>query len=200
MYNNNKLNKMEVMLKAGGIPPALFFLKKIVYIIVLLNVIMASLLFLPIQQGSQKSLIYLNSDNSNQRYSLIQPIKLPAVKEKRQEPKAKKIPPRTFKLKCVVTAYTPNPKENGGSGITKMGNRARPGLVAVDPTVIPMGSRIFIKGYGWCVADDTGGKIRGRRIDVCVASRHTAMRWGRKSIEVTVHPGENKLWRKRHKP
>jgi len=170
----------------------------------LLNVIMASLGLLSIQLSSQKSLAdnkindinYPKINHSRMLQSKISPQKK-SPKSPKQIVKKK---PHSYKAKCVVTAYTPYPHENGGSGFTRMGRRARPGLVAVDPRVIPMGSKIYIKGYGWGVADDTGGKITGHRIDVCMSSRHLATRWGRRKVEVTIYPGNNKLWKSKRKP
>lgn len=106
-----------------------------------------------------------------------------------------------YKAKYVVTAYTPYPDENGGSGITRLGTRPKPGTIAVDPRVIPMHSKIYVPNYGWGVALDTGGKIIGRHIDVCLASRHQASRWGRrKNITIMIYPSHEKLWKSRHHP
>lgn len=63
---------------------------------------------------------------------------------------------------------------------------ARPGVVAVDPNVIPLGSRLYIPGYGMAIAADTGGAIRGNRIDLLMDSYDAAMNFGRQSVEVYV--------------
>jgi len=88
-----------------------------------------------------------------------------------------------------ATAYT---LECGnGDGLTAMMTVPREGrTIAVDPKIIPLGSKVFIPGLGWRVAEDTGGAIRGRAIDVYMgsglAARGDALRWGRKNIKV-VH-------------
>jgi 3D (Asp-Asp-Asp) domain-containing protein len=153
----------------------------------LLNVIMASLGLFSVQLSSQKSLAC----------NKLSDFKYPKITHSRML-QTNKI--NSYKANCVVTAYTPYPQENGGSGFTRMGHRARKGLLAVDPRVIPMGSKIYIKGYGWGIADDTGGKIKGNMIDICLPSRHLATRWGRKKIEVIIFPGKHKTWKSRHKP
>ena len=83
-----------------------------------------------------------------------------------------------------ATAYLPS--DGGGSGITATGIAAARGVVAVDPNVIPLGSRVYIPGYGVAIAADTGGAIRGERIDLCMESYGEAMNFGRRYVEVYV--------------
>lgn len=82
----------------------------------------------------------------------------------------------------VATAYTP--WCSGCSGYTALGYRAGHGIVAVDPRVIPLGTRLYIPGYGFAVAGDTGGAIKGDRIDLGYASQSDAMQFGRRVITV----------------
>ncbi len=91
-------------------------------------------------------------------------------------------------FESVATAYTPGPESTGASadGYTATGLRAGFGIVAVDPRVIPLGSRLYVDGYGFAVAGDTGGAIKGMRIDVCFESVSEAIRWGRKKVKVYV--------------
>ena len=83
-----------------------------------------------------------------------------------------------------ATAYTP--ADGDGQGITATGMIARPGVVAVDPNVIPLGSRLYIPGYGMAIAADTGGAIRGNRIELLMDSYDAAMNFGRQSVELYV--------------
>ena len=112
-------------------------------------------------------------------------------------PKLKK---NHYKANFIVTAYSADPSENGGTNRTRLGNRIHPGIVAVDPRIVPMNSRIYIPGVGMCIAQDTGGAIRGRHIDVCLSSRHQEGRFGRKHLEVIIYPSKNKLWKSRYHP
>lgn len=87
-------------------------------------------------------------------------------------------------LTMEASAYLPT--DGDGRGITATGMVARRGVVAVDPDVIPLGSRLYIPGYGMAIAADTGGAISGNRIDLLMDSYSEAMEFGRQSIEVYV--------------
>ncbi len=87
-----------------------------------------------------------------------------------------------------ATAYTASC--NGCSGVTATGinlnNNRNMKVIAVDPNVIPLGSRVHVEGYGEAVAGDTGGAIKGNKIDVHVPSKAEARRWGRKQVKITI--------------
>lgn len=83
-----------------------------------------------------------------------------------------------------ATAYLPT--DGGGNGITASGMVARRGVVAVDTDVIPLGTRLYIPGYGEAIAADTGGAIYGERIDLCMESYGEAMQFGRRDVTVYV--------------
>ncbi|MFS0577356.1 ubiquitin-like domain-containing protein [Sporosarcina sp. 179-K 3D1 HS] len=88
----------------------------------------------------------------------------------------------------TATAYTAHC--NGCSGITRTGInlRANPNLklIAVDPSVIPLGSKVWVEGYGYAVAGDTGGAIKGRKIDLHVPSKSEAYKFGRRQVKVKI--------------
>jgi len=85
-------------------------------------------------------------------------------------------------LSVTVTAYTASEAEGTLAGLTATGTRARPGTVAVDPSVIPLGSRLRITGVpGVYRAEDTGSGIRGAQVDVFMASRAEVLQFGRHS-------------------
>jgi 3D (Asp-Asp-Asp) domain-containing protein/uncharacterized protein YabE (DUF348 family) len=85
-------------------------------------------------------------------------------------------------LSMVATAYTA--QCSGCSGVTAIGVPAGHGVVAVDPHVIPLGTKMFIPGYGKAVAGDTGGAIIGHRIDLGFNSIADALSFGRREITV----------------
>ena len=74
-------------------------------------------------------------------------------------------------------------------GITKSGTVAGPGTVAVDPRIIPLGSWLYVPGWGWGRALDTGRLILGRHIDEWTSSCRAALRWGiRRETVVVLEP------------
>ncbi len=92
--------------------------------------------------------------------------------------------PYTQMMSMEATAYLPT--DGGGAGITAMGVPATYGIVAVDPDVIPLGSKVYIPGYGEALAADTGGAIYGYRIDLCMEDYYQAMEFGRRNVTVFV--------------
>lgn len=58
--------------------------------------------------------------------------------------------------------------------------------IAVDPTIIPLGSLVYIDSLGLALASDTGGKIKGMLIDICFTTMDEAMRWGRRNVEICI--------------
>jgi len=84
-----------------------------------------------------------------------------------------------------ATAYSPG---HGCGYTTATGTRAQHGVVAVDPRVIPLGTKVYIEGYGEAIAADTGGAIKGNRIDLCYNSNSQCVAFGRQ--EVVVHVQE----------
>lgn len=71
-----------------------------------------------------------------------------------------------------------------GDGITRSGLPVAEGLIAVDPEVIPLGTKVWVEGFGVLLAADTGGAIKGNRIDIFMDDRQEALRWGRRDVKV----------------
>lgn len=94
----------------------------------------------------------------------------------------------TRTVNVEATAYTAFC--DGCSGITSTGIdlRANPNkkVIAVDPTIIPLGSTVRVPGYGVAVAGDIGGDINGHRIDVFIPGESDAMQFGRREIQVEI--------------
>ncbi|WHY86388.1 ubiquitin-like domain-containing protein [Neobacillus novalis] len=88
----------------------------------------------------------------------------------------------------TATAYTAFC--NGCSGLTATGLnlRANPNMkvIAVDPRVIPLGTKVYVEGYGYAVAADTGGVIKGYKIDLFMPSNADCYRWGRKKVKIKI--------------
>lgn len=87
-------------------------------------------------------------------------------------------------LEVSATAYSPN--EPGLSWKTRSGMRASHGIIAVDPKVIPLGTKVYVEGYGFAIAADTGNAIKGVKIDVCFISLADVHKWGRKKVKIHI--------------
>ena len=87
-------------------------------------------------------------------------------------------------ISMEATAYLPT--DGSPEGLTAMGIPATYGIVAVDPRVIPLGTRVYIPGYGEALAADTGGAIKGYKIDLCMESYSECMDFGRRMVKVYV--------------
>lgn len=99
---------------------------------------------------------------------------------------------------AVATAYDLSYESIGKNpgdknfGITASGTQARPGVVAVDPSVIPLGTKLYIqsldgsKDYGFAVAEDTGGAIKANRIDLFFEDHSKALKFGRRKVKVYI--------------
>lgn len=94
---------------------------------------------------------------------------------------------QSSRINVEATAYCGGPcKICGTTGTTATGKRATGKGVAVDPAAIPLKSRLDVPGYGtWVQADDTGGAIKGNRIDLRM-DHAAAVQYGRKTIRVRV--------------
>lgn len=94
----------------------------------------------------------------------------------------------TRSLMMYASAYDPGPRSCGrwATGRTACGMRAGRGVVAVDPRVIRLGTHLYVEGYGYCVAGDTGGAIKGLRIDLGFNTYSEAIRYGRKRVRVYI--------------
>ncbi|MCC9274617.1 MAG: 3D domain-containing protein [Enterococcus aquimarinus] len=87
------------------------------------------------------------------------------------------------------TAYSSDPADAlGGGTVTATGQNllTNPMAVAVDPNVIPLGTRLYVEGYGEAIASDTGGAIKGNIVDVHFSTYEQCIQWGRRQVKVTI--------------
>lgn len=101
-------------------------------------------------------------------------------------------------ISMKATSYTASYEDTGkspgdpGFGITATGARVKRGIIAVDPSVIPLGTRVYVEvpgnaaDYGYAVAADTGGAIKGNKIDVYLESTGESSSWGVKRVKVYI--------------
>lgn len=125
----------------------------------------------------------------NQKLRLVKSSKVAASTPKKQNTPSRSNGASVSKeLMVSATAYTAHC--NGCSGITKTGLNLRKNpnmkVIAVDPRVIKLGTKVHVEGYGYAIAGDTGGAIKGNKIDVFIPSKSRAYQWGRKNVKVKV--------------
>ncbi|HAH86483.1 MAG: 3D domain-containing protein [Armatimonadota bacterium] len=91
-------------------------------------------------------------------------------------------------IKMAATAYDPGPRSCGpyANGRTATGMKAGKGVVAVDPRFIKLGTKLYVVGYGYCIAGDTGGAIKGNRIDLGFNTYREAVQFGRRTVTVFI--------------
>ena len=84
-----------------------------------------------------------------------------------------------------ATAYTDDVESQGKwVGQTASGMKPQVGVIAVDPKVIPLGTKLYVEGYGNAIAGDTGGVIKGKRLDLFMNTNEECYAWGRKKVKV----------------
>ena len=88
--------------------------------------------------------------------------------------------PASYRLRVDAVAYHL-------PGKTASGLPVRNGVVAVDPELIPLGTRLFVPGYGKAIAADVGVAINGPIIDLWMPSDEQARKWGRKTVVITIY-------------
>lgn len=90
-------------------------------------------------------------------------------------------------LTMRATGYGPN-RNGRWNALCRTGMRPGHGVVAVDPRFIPLGTRMYIENYGYAIAGDTGGAIKGNRIDLGMDSHYEAEAVGRRNVRVMILP------------
>ncbi len=94
--------------------------------------------------------------------------------------------------KCITVTATAYCNTSDGGQVTVTGQKTGYGVIAVDPRVIPLGSKLYVESpdgsyvYGYCVAGDTGGAIKGNRIDLFLGSESECRAFGRRSMKVYI--------------
>jgi len=94
----------------------------------------------------------------------------------------------------VATGYCPCEIccEKWADGLTYTGDKAGRGCIAIDPKagILKMGQRLYVENYGYGIANDIGGAIKGWEVDLCFNTHQRALEWGRKLVKVYVIEGD----------
>lgn len=134
------------------------------------------------QEDKPVAKVEQNSADSNEKKEEV------SENTQKNESKSQNDNPEGKTISVTATAYTADC--GGCSGVTSTGVdlNANPNakVIAVDPNVIPLGSEVYVEGYGYATAADVGGAIKGNKIDVHVPSKSAAMNWGVKTVNVTI--------------
>ena len=93
----------------------------------------------------------------------------------------------------VATGYNKDDSAQGTTGVTATGKNIMEGMIAVDPKIIPYGTKVEIKDLGEFVAEDSGGKIKGNRIDIFFDTKEEAKEFGIKDVWVRYVDGKMEL-------
>lgn len=142
--------------------------------------------------GTVKENVLAGTAPKTQKQVISKPA-VPAAKTQKETSKPEA--PRTStnnvsakEITVTATAYTASCK--GCSGITSTGINLKDNpdkkVISVDPSVIPLGSKVYVEGYGEAIAGDTGGAIKGNKIDVFIPSKQDAINFGVKQVKVTI--------------
>lgn len=130
----------------------------------------------------------MKAEKTSAKKEAATPVATPVSAQAEKTTTAAKPAAATNQITVEATAYTANC--TGCSGITKTGVNLKTNpdakVIAVDPSVIPLGSKVYVEGYGYATAEDTGGAIKGNRIDVFIPTQEGALEWGRKQVNVTI--------------
>lgn len=119
-----------------------------------------------------------------------QVLKVSAVQTQAKNTQVKAATQTAYKTITIkATAYSADCK--GCSGITSTGLNLKknPSLkvISVDPKIIPLGTKVYVDGYGYAIAADKGSAIKGKKIDVFMPSKKHALNWGVKTVNVRIY-------------
>jgi uncharacterized protein YabE (DUF348 family) len=138
-----------------------------------------------IENGKEVSRELIKTETLKESKDRIVAVGTKVVKQTQVSRGNDKVATEFYVSSTAFTAYC-----NGCSGVTSTGInlKANPNakVIAVDPSVIPLGTKVYVEGYGYAVAGDTGSAIRGNKIDVFFATKAEAYRWGRKQVKIKI--------------
>ncbi|PKR84972.1 3D domain-containing protein [Heyndrickxia camelliae] len=125
-----------------------------------------------------------NTIHINQKLKVAAPVKASAASKKKATVKNKKVK----EITVTATAYTVSCK--GCSGITATGinlkKHPKSKVISVDPKIIPLGTKVYVEGYGYAIAADKGSSVKGNKIDVFYPTLKQCYKWGNKKVKIKI--------------
>lgn len=130
----------------------------------------------------------MNYTNTFKKHNTIDTIKNQLQKINSKDTTLSNQYKETFTMEA--TAYTGDTVT--ATGTTPIRDKNSLSTIAVDPTIIPLGSKVYIPGYGKAIAADTGSAIKGKRIDLFLNSEEECINWGRQTVNLYIidYPNE----------
>lgn len=137
-----------------------------------------------ITQLKQWNHLSTNTIHINQKLNVAAPVKASAVKTKKATAKSKTVK----ELTVTATAYTISCKGCRGITATGINLKKHPNskVISVDPRVIPLGSKVYVEGYGYAIAADKGSSVKGNKIDVFYPTLKQCYKWGNKKVKIRI--------------
>ncbi|MBS4196176.1 3D domain-containing protein [Lederbergia citri] len=120
---------------------------------------------------------------------LIKPNQVLKIAKPVAAPKKASASPAYKTMTVKATAYTASCK--GCSGITATGINLKKNpnakVISVDPKIIPLGTKVWVEGYGEAIAGDTGGAMKGNKIDIHLPTKAKALQWGVRTVKIKIY-------------
>lgn len=128
---------------------------------------------------------------NNLKSNIIKPKqKLKITKQVKSKTPSRSSSSSNVAKEFVVSASAFTANCNGCSGVTSTGINLKRNpdvkVIAVDPNVIKLGTKVYVEGYGYAIAGDTGSAIKGNKIDVFFPTKSAAYKWGRKNVTIKI--------------
>lgn len=129
-----------------------------------------------------------NTEDAVRSFQRDQGLKVSGIVDRKtlEKLQSTKLAPRKVKKEMKVNASAYSAQDPGCSNYTSTGQLLRKGIVAVDSKVIPLGTKMYIPGYGYGIAADIGSAIKGHKIDVAFESQKEALKFGRRNVVIQI--------------
>lgn len=152
--------------------------KKVISIVLVFIVSFCTIFTKPTKTYAQESKIKIEMTNQNIDNKGVDKMRSEFITINNKSYKAKK-------MRVTASAYTSSVKEGGS--LTYLGTKCRDGVIAVDPKVIPLHSKVYIPSLNKVfIAEDVGSSIKNNKIDIWMNSYQKAMQWGLKQIDIYI--------------